>query len=112
MAWALKIPVTTDEPDRYDLRGLAQDLLGQALQNASSNSVVMPVLQTLNVLLEADVFEKLPQDPEGLQTYVGMMSGSRKLSSNPFRLRSLLSLVTKNASRVKNPQRINMSMRW
>ncbi|PIL22540.1 hypothetical protein GSI_15229 [Ganoderma sinense ZZ0214-1] len=94
VGWALTIPITTSDPDRYDLRGLAQDLLGQALQNTSLNNVVVPVLQTINVLLEADVFEKLPQDPEGLQT-----------------LRSLLSLVSKNASRLKNPQRISMSMR-
>ncbi|EJF63417.1 ARM repeat-containing protein [Dichomitus squalens LYAD-421 SS1] len=94
VAWALQIPVTASEPDRYDLRGLAQDLLGQALTKASSNNVVVPVLQTLNVLLEADVFERLPQDPRGLTT-----------------LRSLLSLVTKNASKLKNPQRINVSMR-
>ena len=70
VAWALEIPVTASEPDRYDLRGLAQDLLAQALTNVGSNNVVVPVLQTFNVLLEADVFEKLPQDPQGLTTYV------------------------------------------
>lgn len=75
MGWALTIPLTASEPDRYDLRGLAQDLLSQAVQNTSSNNVVVPVLQTFNVLLEADVFEKLPQDPQGLQTYVGMIFG-------------------------------------
>ena len=70
VAWALEIPVTASEPDRYDLRGLAQDLLAQALTDVGSNNVVVPVLQTFNVLLEADVFEKLPQDPQGLTTYV------------------------------------------
>ena len=71
MTWALKIPITTTEPDCYDLRGLARDLLAKALQNIGSNNVVVPVLQAFNVLLEADVFEKLPQNPEGLKTYVG-----------------------------------------
>ena len=72
VGWALTIPIAASEPDHYDLRGLAQDLLGQALQNTSSNNVVVPVLQTINVLLEADVFEKLPQHPEGLMTYFGV----------------------------------------
>ncbi|KAI1789614.1 ARM repeat-containing protein [Ganoderma leucocontextum] len=94
VAWALKIPVTAAELNCYDLRELAQDLLCQALQNIGSNNAVVPVLQTFNVLLEADVFERLTQDRQGMKT-----------------LRSLLSLVTKNASRLKNPQRINMSMR-
>ena len=58
------------EPDRYHLRGLAQDLLAQAMANVSSNNVVVPVLQTFNVLLEADVFENLPQDPDGAKTWV------------------------------------------
>ncbi|TFK86795.1 ARM repeat-containing protein [Polyporus arcularius HHB13444] len=92
--WASEMPVVTDEPDRYDLRSFAQDLLAQAMTKISSNNVVMPVLQTFNVLLEADVFENLPQDPEGMKT-----------------LRSLLSLVTKNATKLKNPQRITASMR-
>ncbi|KAI0720503.1 TBCD protein [Cerioporus squamosus] len=94
VGWASKLSLAVDQPDRYDLRNLAQDLLAQAMTNVSSNNVVVPVLQTFNVLLEADVFENLPQDPEGMKT-----------------LRSLLSLVTKNATKLKNPQRITASMR-
>ncbi|KAI9058356.1 TBCD protein [Trametes sanguinea] len=92
--YALQLPVTTSERDRYDQRRLVRDLVNQAQRNATSNNVVVPILQTVNVLLEADVFESLPQDTEGLQI-----------------LRSLLSLVSRNASRLKNPQRINVSMR-
>ncbi|RPD62432.1 ARM repeat-containing protein [Lentinus tigrinus ALCF2SS1-7] len=94
IGWASKLSVAVSEPDRYDLRNLARDLLGQARANIISNNVVVPVLQTFNVLLEADIFENLPQDPDGAET-----------------LRSLLSLVTKNASKLKNPQRINVSMK-
>lgn len=68
VSWALKAPVTTDERDRYDLRGLARGLVAQALKNVTSNNVVIPVLQTLNIMLEGDVFEQLSQDPEGLET--------------------------------------------
>ncbi|OSD07226.1 TBCD protein [Trametes coccinea BRFM310] len=92
--FALQLPIATSERDRYDRRSLARDLVTQAQRNATSNNVVVPILQTLNVLLEADVFESLPQDAEGLKI-----------------LRSLLSLVSRNASRLKNPQRINVSMR-
>ena len=68
--WALKLPINTDQPDRYDLCGLARDLLNQALKNVGSNNVVIPVLQTYTVLLEADVFENLPGNPQGFETYV------------------------------------------
>lgn len=44
--------------------------MNQANRNLSSNNVVVPVLQTFNVLLESDVFEALPQDPTGLARYV------------------------------------------
>lgn len=64
------MPIATEAPDHYDQRSLARDLLAQAQQKVTSNTVVIPVLQTFNVLLEADVFENVPQDPEGLQTYV------------------------------------------
>ena len=67
------------EHDRYHLRGLAQDLLAQAMANVSSNNVVVPVLQTFNVLLEADVFENLPQDPDGGKTWA-----ATSIESNGF----------------------------
>ena len=71
IGWASKASVTTTEADRYDLCTLARDLLSQALKNTTSNSVVVPVLQTFNILLEADVFEEMQHDKDGLKTYVG-----------------------------------------
>ncbi|KAI0354961.1 TBCD protein [Trametes cingulata] len=94
VTYALQLPIASDAPDKYDQRGLARDLLAQAQKNPGSNNVVIPILQTYNVLLEADAFENLPQDAQGLQT-----------------LRSLLSLVCRNVARLKNPQRIAVSMR-
>lgn len=70
MNYALQLPIVTDLSDHYDQRGLAHDLLAQAQKSVTSNNVVIPVLQTFNVLLEADVFENLPQDPEGLKMFV------------------------------------------
>jgi tubulin-specific chaperone D len=56
-----------DEAGGYDLCSLAADLLAQARRNLASNSVVIPVLQTFNVLLDADAFEALPDHAEGLK---------------------------------------------
>lgn len=56
-------------PHEYDLRGLARDLIAQASSNLSANNIVVPVLQTVNVLLEADALERLSEDPEGLARY-------------------------------------------
>ena len=72
--YALQLPIVTDLSDHYDQRGLAHDLLAQAQKSVTSNNVVIPVLQTFNVLLEADVFENLPQDPEGLKMFVILFS--------------------------------------
>ncbi|PSR74806.1 hypothetical protein PHLCEN_2v9520 [Hermanssonia centrifuga] len=49
-------------------RVLAVDLLTQAKRNLASNNVVIPVLQTFNVLLEGDAFEDLGDDPGGLKS--------------------------------------------
>ena len=70
IAYVRDLPVNTSKPGGYDQRGLAQDLVNQANRNLSSNNVVVPILQTFNVLLESDVFEALPEDPTGLERYV------------------------------------------
>ncbi|CDO71460.1 hypothetical protein BN946_scf184909.g54 [Trametes cinnabarina] len=71
--YALQLPVATDEPDQYDQRSLARDLLDQAQWNVTSNNVVVPVLQAFNILLEGDAFENLSQDSEGLQTLINLL---------------------------------------
>ncbi|OBZ71620.1 Tubulin-specific chaperone D [Grifola frondosa] len=91
----LSASTKTDSTQRPVTSSLvAYDLLAQASRNVASNNVVIPVLQTFNILLEADAFERLPQDPAGLQC-----------------LRTLLALVSRNVPRLKNPQRILMSMK-
>ena len=75
VAYVRNLPVNTTKPGGYDQCGLAQDLVNQATRNLSSNNVVVPVLQTFNVLLESDVFEALPEDSTGLARYV--MSASQ-----------------------------------
>ncbi|KAJ7459837.1 TBCD protein [Mycena latifolia] len=78
----------------YSLVGLARDLLTYARSNVTSNGVVVPVLQTFNVLLEADALRRLPEDSQGEAS-----------------LRDLLAIVTKNVGRLKSIQRIHESMK-
>ena len=66
VAYAQELAVN-DEAVEYDLCRLAADLLVQAKRNLASNSIVIPVLQTFNILLDADVFEELEEDPNGLK---------------------------------------------
>lgn len=56
-----------NEAVEYDLCRLAADLLVQAKRNLASNGIVIPILQTFNILLDADVFEELEEDPNGLK---------------------------------------------
>ena len=49
----------------YSVSGLAEDLVQYALTHSRSNSVVVPVLQTLNMLFEADALTSLPESETG-----------------------------------------------
>ncbi|CCM03543.1 uncharacterized protein FIBRA_05677 [Fibroporia radiculosa] len=93
IAYTRTLPVAA-EGTAYDLCGLARDLLAQAKRNLGANSVVVPVLQTYNLLLEADVFEPLATNLAGLEC-----------------LAELLAIASRNVCRLKNHQRIIMSMR-
>ncbi|KAF9808522.1 hypothetical protein IEO21_07853 [Rhodonia placenta] len=92
--YAQSLPLVATPSTRYDLCGLAKDLLAPAARNFSANNVVVPILQTFNVLLEADAFDPLPEQPSGLDS-----------------LRSLVRIASRNVARLKNLQRIMMSMR-
>lgn len=113
MSYARTLPVH-DDTAPYNLRDLAADLLAQAKRNLTSNNIVVPVLQTLNVLLDADVFDDLEEDPVGLQRCViHLFVHSREMQGMNrmcLSLQSLLALCTKNVSRLKNVHRIAASM--
>ncbi|KAF7288586.1 TFCD-C domain-containing protein [Mycena chlorophos] len=78
----------------YSLLELTGDLLARAQINLLANSIVVPVLQTFNVLLEADALQRLPKNTQGLSS-----------------LRELLAIATRNVARLKNVQRIQESMK-
>lgn len=103
-----------DTAPGYSLVGLARDLLAHARANFTSNGVVVPVLQTFNVLLEADALRRLPQDSQGdTRSVVASMyvSGLYPNTCAAPSLQELLSIVTRNVGRLKSIQRIHESMK-
>ena len=69
VAYVQSLPAEREDEDGagYDLRGLAVDLLAQVRGALANNSVVVPVLQTFGVLLEADALEGLYEHVDGLK---------------------------------------------
>lgn len=67
VAYAKELPIQSTE-DAYGRLNLVMDLLNHARSNLGSNATVIPVLQTFNVLLEADALEDLVGHDEGLKT--------------------------------------------
>ncbi|KAJ7644104.1 TBCD protein [Roridomyces roridus] len=88
------LPLAAVPETGYSLAALTSDLLGHARANLSSNSVVVPVLHTFNILLEAGALRRLLEDSQGETS-----------------LRNLHAIVTRNVSRLKNVQRITESMK-
>lgn len=67
-AYARSLPVS-GPTDAYDLVTFANDLVKYAQANLSSNNIIIPVLQTFSVLLEAGALEKLPSDDSGIRRF-------------------------------------------
>lgn len=51
----------------YSLPGITSDLLAIAEENPTINNVVVPVLQTLNILLDTDLLMPLAESPAGFE---------------------------------------------
>ena len=101
----------------YDVRSLAADLVGRAEKNFGSNNAVISVLETFNLLFESATFDGLAADPEGMQRYVSL---HLNVAFSPrtvwsllwsFSLRNLLTVTTKDATKLKNVQRIHACMK-
>ncbi|KXN88249.1 Tubulin-specific chaperone D [Leucoagaricus sp. SymC.cos] len=91
-AYAKSLPVSND--NGYTLRDLMIDTMAVAQKNITSNVVVVPVLQTFTILLEADALRPLADAPEGKES-----------------LSSLLNMATRNVKNWKSIQRIQESMK-
>ena len=67
VTYAKKLPGDGKGGGDYTLQGLVADMVAGAKSNLSSNTNVIPVLQALNALLEADALERLCYSEEGLK---------------------------------------------
>ena len=67
VTYTKKLPVDANGGGSYSLQALIADLIAEAKSNLSSNSKVIPVLQALNVLLEADALERLCDSEDGIK---------------------------------------------
>ncbi|KAJ7600517.1 TBCD protein [Mycena floridula] len=92
IAYSQTLPTAADAGG-YNLFQLASDVIQHAKSNLTSNSVVIPALQTFNVLLEADALKRLSDD------------------STVKPLETLMSIAIRNVDRLKNIQRILASMK-
>jgi hypothetical protein len=111
--YSKSLPLSGDEEAKlgYNLLALARDLLAHLRANFTSNGVVVPVLQTFNILLEADALRRLPEDPRGEIRSVASKSILIRLASFSCSLQDLVSIVTRNVARLKSIQRVHESMK-
>ncbi|OAX38758.1 ARM repeat-containing protein [Rhizopogon vinicolor AM-OR11-026] len=93
VSFAQGLPLSPGDSD-YSLVELCDDLIECAQGRTASNAVVVPVLQTFNMFLEADVLSHLSEIDHG-----------------PSQLAKLLNIATRNVSRLKNVQRVQESMK-
>ncbi|KAF9267451.1 TBCD protein [Marasmius fiardii PR-910] len=94
VAYIRSLPIHPADPNAYDAITFVKDLYEHASANMTSNIVMLPVLQVLNVLLEGDAFRSIVVSDEGVKI-----------------LRLFLSAVCKNAERLKNVRRIQESLK-
>ncbi|KAF5369524.1 hypothetical protein D9758_002666 [Tetrapyrgos nigripes] len=84
VAYVSSLPLHRNESSKYDLLSIFDDLFDHMKKNATANSVVLPVLQVFNVLLEGEAFELLQEEHEGimrLQKLLDMVSNVVNLLS-------------------------------
>ncbi|KAG5635355.1 hypothetical protein H0H81_011556 [Sphagnurus paluster] len=93
VSYAKSLPLS-DQSAKYDVNTLIEDLISQAKSQIMSNAIVIPILQTFNVLLEADALSRLSEDSRGLRS-----------------LEQLITLFTRNISRLKSVPRIHETMK-
>lgn len=70
VSYAQALPLTDVTGKAYSLVGLVGDLVNHAKSNMITNAVVVPVIQTFTLLLEADALRQLPADSTGLKQCV------------------------------------------
>ncbi|KIJ54812.1 hypothetical protein M422DRAFT_24702 [Sphaerobolus stellatus SS14] len=92
-SYAESLPVESSA-GKLTLIDLTKDLLDFAKKAPTQNQTVIPVLQTLDILLDGGVLDKLGDDEAGRNV-----------------LQEILNISTRNVARLKNVQRIGCSMK-
>lgn len=93
VSFAQGLPLSAGDSG-YSLSEMCDDLIECAQGTTTSNAVVVPILQTFNMLLEADVLSHLSS-----------------VDSGPSKLEKILNIATRNVLRLKNVQRVQESMK-
>ncbi|EDR13279.1 uncharacterized protein LACBIDRAFT_322818 [Laccaria bicolor S238N-H82] len=62
-----ELPVSSDSTNSFSLLDLVNGLIERIKPNLSSNTIVVPILQTFEVLLEADGLRRLSDKPQGVE---------------------------------------------
>lgn len=112
MFYVDSLPVDNSSDTEYSLLAFVGDLIDHAQSHLTSNAVVVPVLQTFNVLLEADTLERLLSVSDGLERFVyprNSLDAPTELSFSSLRV--LISIISKNVHRLKSVVRIQESMK-
>jgi len=94
VAYAKGLPITSSAPSGYDLVTFIGDLVAHAKSHLTQNGVVIPVLQTFNILIGGDALDRLSEDMEGMKS-----------------LQGLLAITLRNVARLKSVERILESMK-
>ena len=111
VTYAKKLPVDASNGGSYNLQTLVADLIAEAKSNLSSNTKVIPVLQALNSLLEADALERLCDSEDGIKRRDEVSLPHCKQSDVWRSARALLSISSRGVSRLKSVQRIQECMK-
>lgn len=64
-SYAKTLPLTAFSATEYSLSEFANDLIDMAQSNPTSNNIVIPVLQTFNMLFEEDALVSLSESERG-----------------------------------------------
>ena len=75
VAYAKGLPITSSAPSGYDLVTFIGDLIAHAKSHLTQNGVVIPVLQTFNILIGGDALDRLSEDMEGMKRFVRSTRG-------------------------------------
>ncbi|TFK74799.1 TBCD protein [Pluteus cervinus] len=88
------LPLLEHDETGCTVKTLVEELLDRAKPNFTSNTIFIPIIQTFNILVETQALRNLTTHSDGLAL-----------------LSELLSLASRNATRIKNVQRIQESMK-